>query len=182
MTGNGKISIADIASLRVLRYPDPRLTRQSISIEEVDDSVRALAERMFLLMLQHKGVGLAASQVGVAVRLFVASPSMEPDDLHAYVNPRIVSAEGWIEDEEGCLSFPDIHCRIKRSAMVTMEATDLQGRLLEYIAEGFAARVFEHELDHLDGRLLIDRMGSVAKITNRRLLNQLEEDYAAAAS
>lgn len=164
--------------MRVLKYPDPRLREAGVELARVDAAVRALTERMFELMFQHKGVGLAAQQVGVPARLFVASPSFHEDDRRVYVNPRLISMEGSQETEEGCLSFPNISCRIKRYNFATIRAMNLDGTVFEESGEELLARIFQHEMDHVDGRLLVDRMGSVAKLSNRRALKDLEEALA----
>ena len=180
MSSNDLVNAADIDSLRIIRYPDPRLQTMCAPLAVVDGAVRRLAAKMFELMFQARGVGLAAPQVGLTVRLFVASPSFEPSDLRVYVNPRIVSMEGTQDGEEGCLSFPGISCNIKRAEISVIEATNLEGQLFQETGEGLAARIFQHESDHLDGRLLVDRMGSVAKLSNRRALKELEEEFAEA--
>ncbi len=177
MEQNAKIVSADLAALRVIRYPDPRLMEICTALDVVDDSLRAFVERMGELMFTGRGVGLAAPQVGVTVRLFVASPTFTPEDRRVYINPRIVSAEGKQDGDEGCLSFPEITCRVKRHETVTIRAQDLAGRWFEETASELTARIFEHEMDHLDGRLLVDRMGTVAKLANRRALNELREKY-----
>ena len=176
---NEKIRQLNLDELEILTYPDPRLKEVSTPVEVVDDSVRALIDRMFELMFDRRGVGLAAPQVGVTVRLFVASPSFQPDDHQAYVNPRIVAAEGAMDGEEGCLSFPGISCKIKRKSIATVRALDRDGREFEKTGEELLARIFQHEIDHLDGTLLVDRMGSVARLANRRALRELEEDAVA---
>ncbi len=129
-------------------------------------------------MFSANGVGLAGPQVGVTVRLFVASPTLEVLDRRVYVNPRIVSAEGSQDSEEGCLSFPGITCHVKRHDKVVIRAMDPNGEPFEETSEGLAARIFQHEGDHLDGRLLVDRMGSVAKLARRQALKELEDAYA----
>ena len=93
---------------------------------------------------------------------------------------RIVSAEGWEDAEEGCLSLPGVTCRLKRRAVVTIEATNLDGEVFQETGEDLAARIYQHEIDHLDGKLLVDRMSTVAKLSNRRTLKQLKEDFASA--
>lgn len=178
MNGNERIRQTDLRELRLVKYPDPRLTETCVPVDHVDDSVRALAERMFEIMFASKGVGLAAPQVGVTVRMLVASPSFEDADRVALINPRIVSEDGWQEMEEGCLSFPNIYCKLKRRKVITIEALDLAGRTVTAELEGFPARVVQHEMDHLDGRLLVDRMGQIAKLTNRQALKQLEAEFA----
>jgi peptide deformylase len=179
METNRRIRQADVAGLTVIRYPDPRLKEVCAAVDDAaDPSVRELVEKMFQLMFESRGVGLAAPQVGIPVRLFIASPTFDHDDRRVYVNPRILSAEGNQLGDEGCLSFPNVACKIKRHNVVTVEATDLSGRRFEETGEELAARIFEHETDHLDGVLLVDRMGSVARLANRRVLKELEEQFA----
>jgi peptide deformylase len=178
MTAKERIRAADLNSLVVLRYPDPRLKEPCAPIECVDGDVAALAEKMRDLMLASNGVGLAAPQVGVPVRLFVASPTFQAADFHVYINPRIVEGEGALHEEEGCLSFPGIFCKVKRYATVTIEARDRTGRVFTQTLSGLHARIVQHENDHLDGILLSDRMGSVARLAKRRSLRQLEDQFA----
>ena len=164
-------------ALRVVRYPDPRLREMCTPVETVNDDVRALAERMLELMFDSTGVGLAAPQVGVTVRLLVASPTFERTDRLCLINPRIIAEDGWDEQEEGCLSFPGIYCKIRRRRDIAVETLDLDGRLVRHELEGFAARVVQHEVDHLDGRLFVDRMSQIAKLANRKALKQLEAEF-----
>ena len=182
MTSEEKIRRVDPSALKVIFYGDPRLREICTPVEEVDDAVRALVERMFELMFEGRGVGLAAPQVGVTVRIFVASPTFEEDDRHAFINPEIIASEGWQEGDEGCLSFPGISCNIKRRKIVTVRALNLDGDVFEETGEDLAARIFQHEIDHLDGRLLVDRMGSIAKLAHRGALKELEERYTKAAT
>lgn len=177
MTGNEKINAADLDSLQIVKYPDMRLKEVCTPIETVDDKVRDLAKIMCKMMLESNGVGLAAPQVGITVRLFVASPTFSPDDLRVYINPRIIATEGSQEDEEGCLSLPGVSCKVKRANVITIEAQDLDGNVFQEEAEEFTARIFQHENDHLNGMTLVNRMGTVAKLTNRKALKSLEEDY-----
>jgi len=169
----------DASGLVVVKYPDPRLEVTCTPLARVDDSVRAVLDRMFMLMFAARGVGLAAPQVGLAVRLFVASPTFDPADRRIYVNPEIIASDGVQDGEEGCLSFPGINCKVKRKRVVTVRALDRDGNIFEETGEDLPARIFQHEIDHLDGRLLIDRMGTVAKLANRRALRELEDDFAA---
>jgi len=172
-----KLKGLDLPSLEILKYPDPRLREVCTPVKAFDQNLRALAERMLELMFAAKGVGLAAPQVGVSICLFVSSPTFEPQDRRIYVNPRILRSDGEQEGEEGCLSFPGIACNIKRHNIVAIEALNPDGERFEETSEGLAARIFQHELDHLDGRLLVDRMGSVARLSNRRMLKELEERF-----
>jgi peptide deformylase len=178
MAGNDKLSGIDLAALRIIHYPDPRLREDCTPLEAVDESVRALAERMFELMFQAKGVGLAAPQVGVSVCMFVASPTYQDGDRRVYINPELITVEGEQDGDEGCLSFPGITARIKRANFAVIRAVNLAGETFEETGEELVARIFQHETDHIHGRLLLDRMGSVAKLANRRALRELEEEFA----
>ncbi len=182
MSSNPKIMQADVATLTVIKYPDPRLMQASTPLapQEIDDSVRALAERMFILMTEHRGVGLAAPQVGINVRMFVACPTGEAEDRRVYINPRITFVDGSQEEEEGCLSLPNVTCKIKRYLKATVSALDAFGQAFEESGEGLLARIYQHEIDHLDGRLLVDRMGTVSKLANRRAIKLLEEKFVKA--
>ena len=179
VAGNDRIRQVDLDALRIIHYPDPRLRDVSVPIEAFDRGLADLVERMFELMFAARGVGLAAPQVGVPVRLFVASPTFQHEDRQVFINPRILWATGTQDGDEGCLSFPEISCKIKRSEEVVIEAADVSGNTFTREGEGLAARIYQHESDHLDGRLLVDRMGTVARLANRRALKQLEGRFAA---
>ena len=131
-------------------------------------------------MRECKGVGLAAPQVGVNVRLFVANPTGKPEDDKVYVNPVLSDADGDEEGEEGCLSLPEINVKVTRpTARVRMQARDLSGEPFEQVGSGFITRIWQHENDHLNGILILDRMGPVGKLTYRKRLKELEDEYAA---
>jgi peptide deformylase len=178
MEVNEIIARLDLPALKIIHYPDPRLQTPSVELPRIDAAVRALVDRMFELLFAAKGVGLAAAQVGLNVRLFVASPSFQEDDRRVYINPKLISLEGSQEGEEGCLSVPGISTRIKRYNFATIRAQNLDGAVFEESGQELLARIFQHETDHIDGRLLVDRMGSVAKLANRRALKDLEEQFA----
>jgi peptide deformylase len=177
MPRKSKIVPSDLAALKIIHYPDPRLSRKSIAVGLPDESLRPLAERMFELMFAARGVGLAAPQVGVNLRLFVASPGVDPQDRRVYVNPVILSAEGWQELEEGCLSVPGVTSQVKRHNLVSIQAAGLDGKGFQEAGEGLLARIFQHEIDHLDGVLVINRMGSLARMAYRRTLKDLEDQF-----
>lgn len=173
-----KIQRVEVPALSIIRYPDPRLREMCTDIPDVSDRLRQMVDRMFELMFTARGVGLAAPQVGTTVRLFVASPSYQDDDRRVYINPQIITMEGTQDGEEGCLSFPGIASRVKRYNFATIRALDLDGNVFEETGEELTARIFQHEVDHLNGTLLVDRMGSVAKLSNRRALKELEEEFS----
>ena len=164
--------------LTIIQYPDPRLKRVSPPVTAFDAGLADLAARMFDLMREARGVGLAAPQVGVNVRLFVMNHTGEPADDRAYVNPVLTDADGEDEDDEGCLSLPKITVPVIRSLSLRMRAQTLAGEPVEQVETGYVARIWQHETDHLNGVLLTDRMGPVAKLTNRKVLRDLEEKYA----
>ena len=175
MTGNEKIRKADIPRLTIIKFPDPRLREVCTEIEDPSDpAVRALAERMKALMFESRGVGLAAPQVGITVRMFLGSPEFDPENVPVYINPKIVSVDGQQDGDEGCLSFPGIYCKVKRYAEATIRAFDLDGHEFEQTGTELTARLFQHETDHLDGRLLVDRMSALARMANRKALRELE--------
>jgi len=180
MESSDKIQAADLASLQVIKYPDPRLREICTPVETIDEPLIRLVERMWQLMLDSRGVGLAAPQVGVTVRLFAASPSFSPEDLRVYINPRIIEVSGTVEEEEGCLSFPQVFTKVKRNATLRVEAIDLEGNTFQEDCDDLHSRIVQHEIDHLDGRLLIDRMGTVSKLANRRALKELEAQFDSA--
>lgn len=163
--------------LKIICYPDPRLKKTSRPVTEFDQRLREMVVQMLRLMRDAKGVGLAAPQVGKNLRLFVMNPSGEAGDDHVYINPILTDADGSEEAEEGCLSLPDIHVKVVRSKTIKMQAQDLEGNRFEESAGGFIPRVWQHELDHLNGILLTDRMGPVAKMANRKKLKDLEDRY-----
>jgi len=145
-----------LALAQIRQWGDPALRMQAHEIEEIDDDVRRLAERMFGLMEDAQGVGLAATQVGVLRRLFVFVDG--DDGPRAVVNPRVVERADETEpDEEGCLSLQGVRVPVERSTRIVVEGTDLEGKPVRLELEGYTARVVQHELDHLDGVLIIDR-------------------------
>jgi peptide deformylase len=167
--------------LKIILYPDPRLRRISTDVK-FDADLGNLVKRMFELMREARGVGLAAPQVGQNLRLFITNPTGNPEDDRVYVNPQFFDAEGEEIADEGCLSLPGIHVNVPRATSVRIEARDAEGNVFERLETGYAARICQHELDHLNGILLTDRMGPTAKLENRKLLKDLEDQYAAAAS
>jgi peptide deformylase len=164
--------------LKIIKYPDPRLKKMSRAVTNFDGKLKALAARMFELMREARGVGLAAPQVGENIRLFVMNPTGDPKDDQIYVNPDLSEAEGSEEGEEGCLSLPGINVTIVRDKSLKLKAQDVEGNAVELAESGYIARIWQHEFDHLNGIMLTDRMGSVAKLTNRKTLKELEEKYA----
>jgi peptide deformylase len=148
-----------LALAQIRQYPDPVLRMQARDVESFDDDLRRLVERMTRLMIDANGVGLAATQVGVLRRVFVFRPDREGEaEARAVVNPRIVVRGRETEvDEEGCLSLQGILVPVERSVRLTVEGSDENGEEVRVELAELAARVAQHELDHLDGVLILDR-------------------------
>ncbi|MCE9589015.1 MAG: peptide deformylase [Planctomycetes bacterium] len=168
----------DPAKLRIVLYPDPVLRAKAKPIPAITDEVRAVAQRMLQLMHEAPGVGLAAPQVGLNWRLFVASPSTDPNDDMVFINP-VLSAPGReLEDyEEGCLSIPQVTGEIRRPKAITVEAIGLDGATFRLTSDELPARVWQHEFDHLEGTLILDRMTPMDRMACERQLKELETDY-----
>jgi peptide deformylase len=165
--------------LQIIHYPDPRLRKVSEPVTHFDDRLKALAAKMFELMRAHKGVGLASPQVGENIRLFIANPTGDPADDRVYVNPELSDpAAGEEEGEEGCLSLPEINGKIMRTKTLRIDAQDLEGKPFTDTQTGYLARIWQHEFDHLNGTMIIDRMGALAKMAAKKQLKILEEAYS----
>jgi peptide deformylase len=167
--------------LKIILYPDPRLKRLSTDVK-FEESVGLLVKRMFEVMHEARGVGLAAPQLGVNRRLFVVNHTGKPEDDRVYANPVLFDAEGEEIAEEGCLSLPGIHLNVPRATSLRIQAQDMEGNPFERIETAYVARICQHELDHLNGVLLTDRMGPTAKLEHRKTLKDLEDQYAAGHS
>lgn len=167
----------NLQRLRIIHYPDPRLKVPSVPVENIDKKLADLVDRMFELMYEVRGLGLAAAQVGLNIRLFVVTHSGEIADGRVYVNPEMTDMSGAVDREEGCLSLPEVYVPLRRAQACTIRATGLDGKTFEERAEDLRARAWQHEMDHLNGILIYDRMPPTAKITNRRLLKKLEDDF-----
>lgn len=162
--------------MEILPYPHPALHWKSKPILEINDDLRRVVAEMFQLMYQAKGIGLAANQVGLPYRLFILNLTADPeekDEEIVFINPEITKRKGTTEGEEGCLSFPGMYGQVKRAAKVDIEAFDLNGDCIEYSLDELAARAVQHETDHLDGVLFVDRMTETA----RRELDPVIADF-----
>lgn len=163
--------------LNILHYPDERLREPGKKIDEVTPSIKALIEDMAETMYAAPGVGLAATQVGEAYQLFLVDIATddEPSDLRVFVNPEIVEKHGDTTFEEGCLSFPGAQEEIERAERILVRALDREGRPFELEAEGLLAIAIQHEYDHLQGILMIDRVGPLKKrLLHRKMLKRAE--------
>lgn len=146
-----------LAIFPIRTFGDPVLRMEAKPVRDIDDSLRSIVESMIETMYEAPGVGLAANQIGVSKRVAVFDAQ---DELGARVmiNPEIVETEGEVEFEEGCLSVPGHYWEITRPAFARVKALDLEGNVVEYAGDGLMARVLQHEIDHLNGLLLLDAM------------------------
>ena len=159
---------------RVRIYGDPVLRKQAQQIEHIDEFLRKLAENMFETMREAQGVGLAAPQIGQSISLAVIDPRPLQEETKPFViiNPKLVDQKGECSFEEGCLSIPDIRLDVVRPEFVVVEGLDLEGNPTCIETDGILARILQHEIDHLNGTLFIDRLGTVQR---RMIESQLEE-------
>lgn len=171
------LSKLDLPNLTIVNYPDPRLRIKAAPIERLDQHVAALARRMFELMRASKGVGLAAPQVGVPLRLFVMNHTDDPKNDTVVINPEILDGVQIRESEEGCLSIPDVRVNVRRPSRCRLVAQNLKGERIELDGDDLPARVWQHETDHLNGVLIIDRMSPTDKIAVRKKLKNLEDKF-----
>lgn len=166
--------------LEIIHYPHPTLRHVSRTLKKVDGELRDLVAQMFDLMYEHEGVGLAANQVDLPYRLFVANPSGNPDNREAeqvFINPVLRNGKGQAEGEEGCLSIPGVMGPVVRKEKITVEAYDLSGDSFFGELDGLFARIVQHETDHLDGKLFIDRLAPAQAADLRPQLEEFEIDF-----
>lgn len=164
----------DPAQLRIVWYPDPVLRRKALPVDADDENVRAVATRMIELMHEADGVGLAGPQVGLSWRLFVTNArDTDPED-RVFINPVVTLGRSeLVLAEEGCLSLPEILVKVRRPDHAEISAVGLDGRPFTLAADGLLARIWQHELDHLDGVLIIDRMTPMDRLATRKALKGL---------
>ncbi len=166
----------DIDRLNIVIYPHPALRVKAKPIKAITEEVRRVAQRMIQLMHAAPGIGLAAPQIGLNWRLFVACPSSDPQDDRVFVNPLLRDPGREMEDyEEGCLSLPNINGTVRRPKVITVEALDLQGNTFTLTSDALPSRVWQHETDHLDGVLILDRMSELDRLATQGAVRELEK-------
>ncbi|MBI5444086.1 MAG: peptide deformylase [Deltaproteobacteria bacterium] len=151
--------------LEILQFPHPTLRKRALEIKEIDERVHRLVEAMTVTMYRAPGIGLAAPQVGVPDRLILVDLSAgdKPGELVVLLNPQIICKEGEIQLEEGCLSVPDLRETVTRCRRVVVKGLDLEGHSVEVEGEDLMAVALQHEIDHLDGVLFIDRLSQLKR-------------------
>lgn len=167
--------------LSIVTYPDKFLKTTANAVVNIDGTTQKLIEQMGIIMLQAKGVGLAAIQVGIdkSLLMYDITQDEKQSNLRVLINPKILGNEGeTISEKEGCLSIPDFRANVKRSAKIFVEALDRHGNPLQFEADGFKAVVLQHEIDHLNGILFIDRISSLKRgLYKRKVKKQLKQTH-----
>jgi len=168
--------------MEIVSYPHPALRFKSHEVTQIDEALRGMVDEMFALMYQAKGIGLAANQVAVPLRLFVVNLSGEAgekDEEIVFINPEITKRRGAVLGEEGCLSLPGLYADVQRAEKVVIEAFDLDGQPFRAELDELAARVVQHETDHLDGVLFIDRVDDSVRRAIDSKVSEFEIDFRA---
>ncbi|HLA86341.1 MAG TPA: peptide deformylase [Thermoguttaceae bacterium] len=168
--------------MNIVKFPHPALRRLSKPLVRVDAELRRMIAEMFELMYEHDGVGLAANQVDLPYRFFVANLQSDPaakDQELVFINPIITHSTGSAEADEGCLSFPGIWAPVRRPEKVSLAAYDLSGQEIKLELDGLLARAVQHEIDHLDGVVFVDRLSPTNKLAVRDALDALVHEFAA---
>lgn len=166
--------------LKIIHYPHPTLRHVSKPLKRVDQQLKLMVREMFDLMYEARGIGLAANQVDLPYRLFVLnlkSDPQQPEEEMVFLNPVITQRKGSAEAEEGCLSLPGLYAEVVRPERVTLNAYDLSGQELNIEADGLFARAIQHEIDHLDGVLFIDRLSPTTKLDVKNTLYEFEDEF-----
>ncbi|MEJ2649650.1 MAG: peptide deformylase [Sedimentisphaerales bacterium] len=168
--------MVDIDKCRITHYPADVLGKKAEPVKEINDNIKQLVEKMYELMRENRGVGFAAPQAGVSLRLFIISLDGSRENVKVFVNPAVTPYGNLDTIEEGCLSVPGVSAKIRRYKQAKVTATGLDGREFSEEAEGLYARALQHENDHLEGVTIVNRLGSAAKISNRKQLKKLQEN------
>ena len=167
-------SLIDPATLSIVQYPHPTLRWKAKPIKRVDVQLRNTVRRMFELMYESRGVGLAANQVDLPLRLFICNPAADPNEGQelVFINPIISHPKGLAEADEGCLSFPDLYGPVTRPKRIHVQAYGIDGKEITADLDGLMGRIVQHETDHLDGVLFVDRMTVTGRMA---IADDLEE-------
>lgn len=152
-----------MAVLSILRYPDPRLAKVAQPVTRVDDAIRQLVHDMAETMYAAPGIGLAATQVDVHKRVIVLDISDARDELRVFIDPEILTSDGEAEREEGCLSVPGYYDKVTRAAKIRVRALGADGAPFELEADGLLAVCIQHEMDHLEGKVFVDRLSPLKR-------------------
>lgn len=161
-----------MALLSILRYPDARLHRRAAPVAQVDYRIRKLIKDMAETMYAAPGIGLAATQVEEPVRVIVIDVTETRDELQVFVNPELIASSGEAEHEEGCLSVPGVYEKVRRAARITVRALDGEGRPFTLETDGLLAVCVQHEIDHLEGKVFVEKL---SRLKQNRILARLKK-------
>lgn len=173
--------MTDIQKCQITHFPANVLKKRAEPIEKIDDNIHQLAEKMTDIMLKQKGIGLAGPQAGVPLRIFIISLDGTRNAVKVFINPTVTTTGEPDSVEEGCLSVPGVHTKIRRYKKCTVTATDLDGNEFTDEAQGLYARALQHEYDHIEGITIVNRMGQTAKIVHRKQLKKLIKNHEKSA-
>ena len=168
--------------MQVVYYPNPILRKRAEEVDSFDQDLKDLVEEMKQTMMEYGGVGLAAPQVGLSRRILILSEDGSYENATALINPKIQTSGELVTHQEGCLSFPDIYGDILRPDKVTVEAVDEEGNELKFEQDGWISRIIQHEFDHLEGRMFVERMSPADKVRIKKALKALRDRYEQANS
>lgn len=163
--------------MNIAIYPEPVLRQKAKPLTEINKETYQKVEAMLELMYQAHGIGLAAPQVGWAVRLFIIDANGSSTGEKVFINPTIIEEAGEVNKEEGCLSFPGVLSKVTRAQRIKAHAYNLKGQKIEIEAEDLAARAWQHELDHLNGCLFIDKMSPANRLAISNQIKEFERAY-----
>lgn len=164
--------------LDIMTYHDSIIREKCTPVESIDGDIQSLIDNMIETMYAAPGIGLAATQVGASSRVIVTDTSFgeDPDALLVLINPEIVHLEGEIEEEEGCLSVPGVTAKVKRAEKVKVKGLNREGKEVLIEADGMLARALQHEIDHINGRVFIDRLSKAKKMLLKNKLKKIESE------
>lgn len=167
--------------MEIVHYPHPTLRYKSKPIQRVDAELKTIIREMFDLMYKAEGIGLAANQVGLPLRMFVINTEADPEkgDELVFINPEIHRPKGNAEQEEGCLSLPSVYGSVVRPAQIHVVAYTPDGKMIDDVVDGMLARVIQHENDHIDGIMFPDRMKDTTRESIDHLIHEFELDFKA---
>ena len=168
----------DVEKCKITKYPANVLAKTARPVEKIDDDIRKLVEKMTDIMIETKGIGLAGPQAGVDLQIFIISLDGSRENVKVFINPEVKPSGTLDVAEEGCLSAPGIYTKIRRYSHCSVTATDLEGNRFTDEAQGLYARCLQHENDHLQGIIILNKMSTTSRIANRKAIKKLEKENA----
>nr|WP_303652549.1 peptide deformylase [Paludisphaera mucosa] len=166
--------------MHIVKFPHPALRYASRPVDRIDDELRAVVREMFTLMYEARGVGLAANQVALPFRFFILNVTADPeqkDQELVFINPEIVKRHSWDDEEEGCLSLPGLYSKVRRPKKIRLQAFNIDGAPVDIETDDLFGRAIQHEIDHLDGKLFIDYLGTLARHGLKGKLREFESEF-----